>query len=1298
MERTRRARVFIRIRPPGAQEEIDPNKALKILPGSSTIRVIAGSSQTDNGKEQAQDPATSEVHDYSFDGVFPMAATQEDVFKEIGLPLLNDCMNGINSTMFAYGQTGSGKTHSVLKHGSGNDAGLLQRLITGLYGRIGEDTANTYKAEVSALQVYNEQVDDLLHLEADTAHSRRILTGGTIQGLTCRPCSDHTVMLAAIADARRNMTVAETKMNKRSSRSHAIFVVRVTRYSVPVNNESRLPKIAAGTTASLTIVDLAGSERVKKSGVDGPQLTEATYVNRSLHALGNVVSALAANKRHIPYRNSKLTRLLEGCIGGECKTVLLVCLAPECSSETASSLQFALRAMKVQVQSRSRINTPDSLSSASLGSRPVCPPFLQGILKGLRRARQGNQDPAGQYDADDDFTEIDLEEGVSMLEELLLNTSEAPDAEDLHADPAQLQLRVLEALGKGSAHKALQARPPSLLTQHIRAMEASEAEHHTEQNLVQMHLEIDSWRDAAQKALRDAQAQEAQTELAQERCSELQGRLRQLQITQGRCDAPTDTEFDELHEEVLALREELEEKETELLEFQDDCETEIDTAASMLADEKSQSAAALRACEKEADAQQRRMCARLEAASARHFHKWHAEFEGHPLDAACGDHQEEAKERERISGLQAKFHRELESAKEEGLNEARAAQRTLQQVQGNHTIAAGVLEMRTAHFTELNSEQNMQLEAARQDVLAAKEATDRVRQDYRQELAEARKETTEAADLARSTKQDLQDLRYLEENVKKNAAFLETRAAKHVEECDQLRLECGMLHKEVHSYNENRVKRFGSGSEYDIPEALPLMLTDGRQASAGLAETTALVPYSSPTMSRQTTLDSENLRLRDELEEMIRQQTDFEVELDRVRQESDEQVMEARHCAAEAVSGEAQAANSLQKYCDTAVRKVQQMKTEVSECATARSLQKRTLKKITQDKKRVTTKASMREQQLLEELSDAYLFNEEEYMAYVELQSRYTELEESMQQEAKSQDDMEALSYHSEEELDYAEEEVLPMQVQRSCDSSFDMDHIPLQTSGLAFADRVVRLHIEASDAQSNHDSDFADVGPARLPQVNTTEYLMSPREGNSPTQDTLHSLDSFTSHTKEIGMDHQLALSNPEATPEHAVQVLPPALPPAPQAQEDLHCLSEDEFEFKISRYHQRQKEDARMIMEQQMRIAKLQEKVARLQEEQEIGSYRADPDATSHNQVLHVSSVGRRHRSERHRARKRDAAVLVPSGGPDPETRSCVGCLCRMAIVLILGLLCLRAAVAALRDQAKADPPWLSHTFLRR
>jgi len=280
---------------------------------------------------------------FDVDGVFGEDATQAEVFAEVGMPVLNAALAGFNGCVFAYGMTGSGKTYSLL-HQDADKAGLLPRLVATLFARAQMDASNDYCVEAASLQVYNETVDDLLDADYQkgAGHNLNVLKGGIADKATWVACSSAHQLLELFAGARKNIVYAETKMNKSSSRSHALFQLRISK---------RAKGGAVGTVALLSVVDLAGSERVKRSGVQGAQFKEAVNINGSLLALGQVVSALAARKKHVPFRDSKLTRLLEGQLGGNCVTTLLTCCSPcaDSTSETIAALNFAARAMRVEL-------------------------------------------------------------------------------------------------------------------------------------------------------------------------------------------------------------------------------------------------------------------------------------------------------------------------------------------------------------------------------------------------------------------------------------------------------------------------------------------------------------------------------------------------------------------------------------------------------------------------------------------------------------------------------------------------------------------------------------------------------------------------------------------------------------------------------------------------------------------------------------------------------------------------------------------------------------------------------------
>lgn len=359
-----RVNVFARLRPFAAREnesfaavsadEAKASISVEDAEGAmeQALRVSLGAQQQLNASFDGA--RLSGAKKYEFDGVFDTESSQAEVFAGVGLPVLNAVLEGYHGCVFAYGQTGSGKTYTLLDSGSASDghreAGLLPRLVATLFVRARMDAAHVYAVEASSFQVYNEQVDDLLHpthREGDghnLAVSRTPAGNGVVDDLTWLACSSANELLELFGKARKNIVYAETRMNKASSRSHACFQLRVSR-------RPRQGDTNRGTVATLAVIDLAGSERVKRSGVTGKEFKEAVNINGSLLALGNVVSALATGKKHVPFRDSKLTRLLEGRVGGNCRTNLIVCCSPsaDSASESVSALSFAARAMKVTV-------------------------------------------------------------------------------------------------------------------------------------------------------------------------------------------------------------------------------------------------------------------------------------------------------------------------------------------------------------------------------------------------------------------------------------------------------------------------------------------------------------------------------------------------------------------------------------------------------------------------------------------------------------------------------------------------------------------------------------------------------------------------------------------------------------------------------------------------------------------------------------------------------------------------------------------------------------------------------------
>ncbi|KAL5546337.1 hypothetical protein UlMin_006024 [Ulmus minor] len=288
---------------------------------------------------------------FNFNRVFGPTSTQDEVFEDTQ-PLIRSVMDGYNVCIFAYGQTGSGKTYTMSGPSDGStDMGINYLALNDLFQiSNGRKDIVSYEIRVQMVEIYNEQVRDLLAEDSATTkypfHKLEIRSCPSDNGLTLPDATMHTVkstadVLKFIRLGEMNRFMSSTAMNNRSSRSHSILTVHVQ------------GKDASGANlrSCLHLVDLAGSERVDKSEVTGDRLKEAQYINKSLSCLGDVITALAQKNSHIPYRNSKLTLLLQDSLGGNAKTLMLAHVSPEedSFSETISTLKFAQRVSTVEL-------------------------------------------------------------------------------------------------------------------------------------------------------------------------------------------------------------------------------------------------------------------------------------------------------------------------------------------------------------------------------------------------------------------------------------------------------------------------------------------------------------------------------------------------------------------------------------------------------------------------------------------------------------------------------------------------------------------------------------------------------------------------------------------------------------------------------------------------------------------------------------------------------------------------------------------------------------------------------------
>lgn len=267
---------------------------------------------------------------FRFSKIFSEEANQEEVFNRTTRGVMDSVMEGYNGCILAYGQTGTGKTHTIL----GKRDGLLPRAMSYLFENSKD---GSYIFELSCLQIYMENLTDLFDPQNNNLQLRENKTGFSVvnsKWIRLRNLED-SLRIIEYAEARR--LSSSTYMNPFSSRSHAIFIVRV------INNKTM-------TSSCLFLVDLAGSERIKKSQAQGERLEEAISINRSLMALGKCIYGISENKnQHIPFRESKLTKILQDTLSGNSKSAIIITISPDYLDveESMSSLKFGQRAAKV---------------------------------------------------------------------------------------------------------------------------------------------------------------------------------------------------------------------------------------------------------------------------------------------------------------------------------------------------------------------------------------------------------------------------------------------------------------------------------------------------------------------------------------------------------------------------------------------------------------------------------------------------------------------------------------------------------------------------------------------------------------------------------------------------------------------------------------------------------------------------------------------------------------------------------------------------------------------------------------
>uniref|UniRef100_A0A7N6A646 Kinesin-like protein n=1 Tax=Anabas testudineus TaxID=64144 RepID=A0A7N6A646_ANATE len=318
-------KVLCRFRPLNQSEIIRGDKFIPIFQGEDTV-IFGGKT-------------------YVFDQVFPTNTTQEQVYNTCAKQIVRDVLGGYNGTIFAYGQTSSGKTHTM--EGNLHDPqgmGIIPRIAEDIFEHIfAMDENLEFHIKVSYFEIYMDKIRDLLDVTKTnlSVHEDKNRVP-YVKGCTERFVTSPDEVMDVIDEGKANRHVAVTNMNEHSSRSHSIFSINIKQENV--ETEQML-------SGKLYLVDLAGSEKVSKTGAEGAVLDEAKNINKSLSALGNVISALAeGTKSHVPYRDSKMTRILQDSLGGNCRTTMFICCSPSSYNdvETKSTLMFGQRAKTIR--------------------------------------------------------------------------------------------------------------------------------------------------------------------------------------------------------------------------------------------------------------------------------------------------------------------------------------------------------------------------------------------------------------------------------------------------------------------------------------------------------------------------------------------------------------------------------------------------------------------------------------------------------------------------------------------------------------------------------------------------------------------------------------------------------------------------------------------------------------------------------------------------------------------------------------------------------------------------------------
>ncbi|XP_015914812.1 kinesin-like protein KIF3B isoform X2 [Parasteatoda tepidariorum] len=394
-------KVVVRCRPI-SEKEVSANyhSVVKLHPDRGAIEIQSTKQNSKN---------------FTFDAVFD-GGSQTDVYDEVFRPLVDSVINGFNGTIFAYGQTGAGKTYTmegVL--GDPEHEGVIPHSFKHIFSRIARSENTQFLVSASYLEIYQEEVHDLLSPEPKKKLEvrERNDTGVYVKDLSVVVCKTVQDLEKVLVQGKLNRSIGTTNMNAHSSRSHAIFIINIESCEPDLEGSQHV-KIG-----KLNLVDLAGSEKQKKTGAVGSTQKESIKINLSLSALGNVISALVDGKStHVPYRDSKLTRLLQDSLGGNAKTIMIANIGPANYNyeETITTLRYANRAKNIKNKPVVNVDPKDAILLQY--QQEINTLKAQLALKEAKRKKKKESPKITEENVDEEINDASIEI-VKKMENLL---------------------------------------------------------------------------------------------------------------------------------------------------------------------------------------------------------------------------------------------------------------------------------------------------------------------------------------------------------------------------------------------------------------------------------------------------------------------------------------------------------------------------------------------------------------------------------------------------------------------------------------------------------------------------------------------------------------------------------------------------------------------------------------------------------------------------------------------------------------------------------------------------------------